>query len=483
MKKLFCAIFALASVSLFAGAGDYKTYLGMPDANKKFLTARSLGIKYLSFQRNGIWHLLRKDIGDDFCYYLKDPEMFACAAYPPDAPDKAHPNHKTHWRELCALIDANAPFPQNFAHGRQLPSGDIFLLWNYQRKRVVDFAVARIMATLKSMEKSKSGGCKMKFGGFIFTDPRLSGEFYARAADGTFAKTALPNGTALSVGKPLDYKTYSEGRLEFFKALRKAVRAVYPDAKFVFETSDIRKDFLEYAESVPDFKAKYADAIPDLVVSRGGVPELLREENFKSGILSRGMVVSASLANAFDPAREAAEIAALAVCGAGSIIDIDSPECGARRWGNIPARLRVSRMIPAMENLNNTPLEARRYDAGAGEYSSPTAFISAKGAGFLAPNTNKFFITFIEGGGRIKLPDGYTVDTFEYVNGYFGSTVGHHHRQPLKAVNENGEKVFKMRHWMSQSKPAIFKEKDGFVEIANETFTGEIFMLALKKVK
>ena len=482
MKNIFCAIFALSAASLFAGGSDYKAYLG-GHVIDKIAVARSLGIKYISFDERRIWHILRSDKGE-ICFYLKDPEsiLHVAATYPVDDPEKASADRNTRWRDLCVLLDPSAPFPQNFAGGKPRADGKIILPWNYRRKPVVGMVVARIMARINAMEKSKTNK-KMKFGGFVFTDPRLSGEFYKTAAGGEPAKISIADNVVQDNGKPFDYKTYAEGRLEFLKALRKAARAVNADVKFVFETSDIRGDFLDFAESVPDFKTKYADAIPDLVVSSGSTAKLLDESNFKSGILRRDMVSSSSLANVFDPAREAAEIAALAQCGASSSINLDPPQGDILRYGNIPARLRISRLIPAMEILNNTPLDARRYDAKENVYSSPNAFISAKAAGFRKPNTNNYFIVFIAGGGKIKLPDGYTVDTFEYVNGFFGSTVGHHHRKPMGAVYEKGEKLFRMRHWMSLSKPVIFSEKGGYITLANETFAGEIFMLTLKPSK
>ena len=132
--------------------------------------------------------------------------------------------------------------------------------------------------------------------------------------------------------------------------------------------------------------------------------------------------------------------------------------------------------------MNKTPLSKRHYDEKTNTYSSPTAFMSEGGVCLKFPGGDYCFVVFTAPGGKIKLPDGYTGETFESMTGSFKSMLVHHGRRPIKfKMDKDGRKLFNFMHWMSKTKPLIFSEKDGYLRLGGAEFTNEPFLLRLKK--
>ncbi len=480
MKKFLLALFAIATSSLSAQNGNFTPYIGGETDGERMNIIRNIPYKHIVWTPRAIW-ALAKSYQEVVYYYIKDPDFnVAHPSFVTETGAPTHPNYKTNWKNVCVLVDETAEFPKNFAHGKII--GDKTVIpWNYQRQEVINEVVMRITNQVKSLNKLRQNKSKIVFAGFIFTDTRLTGEFFKRTKNGNYVKTSLKNDTANPYGKPFDYKTFTEGRLMFFKTLRKEMLKINKDAKIIFEVDNIYNDFVKKAEVIEGFKEKYADSIPDFIVVRKGAKSLTNEKNFASGIITKNQIASNSYANMFDLKREVKDIAHLAQNGIYTTFDLTAKNSPNLRFGNIPARLRVSRLIPSLENMHKTPLSARMYDEQTNMYFSPVASLSEGGVGVLIPNSNSFYIVFTAKNGKIKLPDGYTVETFEYVNGSFGSTIGYHGRKPMKAQYIDGQKCFKMLHWMSKSHPLIFIEKDGFIELGNEMYANEMLLLKLKK--
>ncbi|MBE6413396.1 MAG: hypothetical protein E7035_02445 [Verrucomicrobiaceae bacterium] len=482
MKKFLFTLFAISTSVLSAQTNNFTPYIGGQTVGEKMQIARNIPYKHVIWEPRTTW-ALSKSTEEVFYYYIKDPDsLVSHPSFITETGEPTHPNYKTNWKKVCVLVDEKAEFPNNFAQGKVIENQTV-LPWNYQRQEVINEVVNRIKNTVNNINKIRQNKSRIVFAGFIFTDPRLSGEFYKKTADGKYVKASLSNDTAQPYGAPFDYKTYTEGRLMFLKTLRKEMQKINKDAKIIFEVDNLYKDFVKQTEAIDGFKEKYADSIPDFFVVRKGAKSLTNEKNFASGIISKNQVISNSFANIIDLKREVKEITHLAQNGINTTFDITAENSPNKRFGNIPARLRISRLIPTLENMHKTPLDARQYDEQSNMYFSPVASLSEGGVGVLIPRTNNFYIAFTAKNGKIKLPDGYTVDTFEYVNGCLGSTIGYHGRKAMKAVYINGQKCFKMLHWMSKSYPLIFIEKDGFIELGNEMFANEMLLLKLKKVK
>lgn len=321
----------------------------------------------------------------------------------------------------------------------------------------IDAAVSKISEYIKGI---KSKASRTFFKGFTFD----------------FTKKGMMNFATCSQEQKIAY-------LNYLKALRACAKSIDKNAKFIFEVGDIYKEWVEPALKVENLKSDYAEALPDMVLTRNPGTAFVDDARiFDSGLLTKEQVGTATLANRLDIPSEVRDISKAATAGAWGLIDEAGEDAATDRMCNVPPRLSMTRILPSFENMNKTPLSKRHYDEKTNTYSSPTAFMSEGGVCLKFPGGDYCFVVFTAPGGKIKLPDGYTGETFESMTGSFKSMLVHHGRRPIKfKMDKDGRKLFNFVHWMSKTKPLIFSEKDGYLRLGGAEFTNEPFLLRLKK--
>ncbi len=312
-------------------------------------------------------------------------------------------------------------------------------------KSAVDSAMKRVSNASKGEGKREV----LKLRGFIFYNP-LSG-------------VSLPD------------------KLAFMDALRKEAAKSNPDVKFIFILDDISKSWLAPVSEIKDARALYPGAFPDLMLQKSrGVAFLENAEIYADGTVKKSDVGRACFENLYDIASELRDTALTAVNGSWSTYADPKGETGFYGPEAVPARLKISSLLPMWENLNNTPLSERVWDEESKIYYSPTAYMSEEAFGVMSPGKNKkFYFVFNRPGARVMLPKGYTVKFINTITAKFN--LYPHVRRPFPPKHVAEGKMFNVHMWMSPKKPNLVLERDdGFLYLQGDAYTNEAFMAELE---
>ena len=260
--------------------------------------------------------------------------------------------------------------------------------------------------------------------------PQPHGDFNAFVEKGghfnrqtTLAHWTGFDGTPERAGIRHDYPTYFEGYFEFFRSLMERARAVNPNAKFIVEPYDIYGNWLKYFGG--DFiKSKGADAkkyAADFIWSEGSSTAFATDKRVSAAGYTCADVGNSSPSIFSEP--EMRNVAALAAtCGSWTSFFgryggyNTAPRAVSIR--DIPARIKLGKLVPVWENLNNTPLEMRKYENGI--YKSPTAYMSPDVYWAVQPERGRIVFVFITERGEVEIPDGWEIESLHHLDGLFG---------------------------------------------------------------
>ncbi len=347
------------------------------------------------------------------------------------------------WRDLrLGLLDFYYPNPDRNADGSDVDFSDATKIQAHVERVIHDVKVA-------SLRRDKKTG--FVFRGFVFLNPMRKG---------------------------------AEGRLAFMDSLRKEALKLRGDAKFIFVLDDISESWVKPIAKIADAKKSYAGAFPDLLLQKKRGTAFLDDKSiYADGSIKKSDVGRACFENAFNITAELRDCAKTAINGSWSTFADLLGESGFSDINSIPARLKISTLIPMWENLNNTPLSERVYDEESKIYYSPTAYMAKDAIGALCPIGNKkFYFVFNEPNARVMIPKGYTVKTINTITKRF--TFYPYVRKPFKGVQRDDGKLFKIAMWMSPKKPNMIMENDdGFLYLLNDSYTNEAFMAELEPKK
>jgi hypothetical protein len=202
-----------------------------------------------------------------------------------------------------------------------------------------------------------------------------------------------------------EYRTYSDGHAAFYKTLRKKTEERFPDARFIVDPWHPYNDCLKHIENRPDAN----ELVPDLIVQEKGGVDFATDGNvLKSGLVDFSKLGSAS-PRVFTEAdnRKVAGVAASKGCVFGWDAFFTEAEDLPAYTGvrEVPARLKLVRMIPNWENMHRTPLDRRRWDGEV--YSSPQSYISNEVIYSVQPRTDRLFVVFLTAPASVEIPDAY----------------------------------------------------------------------------
>ena len=406
-------------------------------------------------------------------FFIESPEY---SVYPRliDTEKTYSPEQIKWWETHCSLISLEKPFPWNIAPGWRIGKKFTATL-DLQQKSVIKETVAKIVDRVKRIEAKNPD---FKFAGFAWDVPQPPGDFWDGRKDDWFAngsQVTLSRWTGKDSGIKHpdvvhDYPTHKLGHYEFYRKLFERCRKEKnPDSKFIVEPynvygggiKDIEEDLLK-TKGLEETK-KY---LPDFVCSEGSGTEFVEDPRVtKSGLYKKNQV-SSSTPNVYDELNARKIAATAAINGAWTHwygrpgATGNMPDYKTIR--DVPARLKLSKVIPVWENINNTPLSERKWDGKT--YSSPTAFMDKNGLGALQPQTQKFFFVFNSDKAKVPIPAGYDITAIYFTDGLFREFT-------------NNE--------MNSFKPSMNKQfflvKDGYVSPKNTSVTGQGFIASLKK--
>lgn len=388
---------------------------------------------------------------------------------------KYTPEQIKDWELNCALRDASKPFPENLATGWFFSETDFSAQLDFQQQKVIDRTIDRIIQNVKKYQKLNPN---FKFAGFSWDVPQPFGDFW-NAQQGPKHKggqktLAYWTGGDFSSKHPEvkhDYATYSEGYFEFLRQLRERCDKEFNmKVKFIVEPYNVYNDWMRYMEgdfikSKPDPK-KY---MADFVLEENGTTDFVDDKrNFQSGLLDKAHVGS-STPNVWDEPQARNIAAAAATNGAWSTwfgrIG-GTGNCPRYRYiRDVPARLKLAKLLPVWENLNGTPLSERKYENGF--YTSPNAGMTESAIWAKHPESGEVYFSIIRKNGFIPVPEGYEVDEIATLDGVF---------QQLDGLAPN-----KKNRW--RQKPASMNVEDGKIVPTSSDVLNMGYVVKFKKIE
>ncbi len=373
-------------------------WVGSPHDNLAY--AKQMGYDYVFFQKG----MEQDSLSDGLYFYIETPEysvynrnIYTNRQYTPE---------QTHFAEThFALMNDSKPFPGNIARGWFFDRHTFTAQLDLQQQKVISWAIDSIINYAKFIETQNP---KFRFGGYAWDVPQPPGDFWDTIQNpGRQITLAHWTGGDYGIKHPEvthDFPTYSEGRINYYKQLYNETRKVFPHAKFMMEPYRIYDDWIQ---PVSD-RADADEVTPDVLAQEKFGTEFADDERiFNSGLIAPDHVASTT-PDRYGEADNRLFAAKAALKGAwfswygrfGGTGDMP----GFQSVKEVPARLKLIRMLPNWENLNRTTFDQRTWNDTV--YKSPTAFASPDVIALKQPDTNKLFIVFLTEKGKAEIPEG-----------------------------------------------------------------------------
>lgn len=344
-------------------------------------------------------------------------------------------------------------FPNNFATGWFTNSAQSFrVIWDIQRQSVIDYLIPQIVQIIKSYEDKT---IDFTFGGWMVDEPLLSGDF--NCWDGTKnikVTLAYWNGSTRGDcsysssswtgsesglqhdGIVYDYATFSEATAAFYKQLNTALKQEWPDFKSIAEpgflykenASAIAHDWLNGIKNRSDKN----EIVFDFLDQEFYGTEFVDDNNiFNSGMNITKDVVGSS--QVFKVEENLNRLYATKAAINGSWYNWFGV------WGNrgtspnfltlqdVYPRLKMIRLIPSWDNLNNISLANRSWNNSSTDSIYNSYDASNRQQSYLDGNVmysrhwknGKLFAVFNNTNGVIKLKPGEIISSIQCIDGLF----------------------------------------------------------------
>lgn len=389
-------------------ATDYRNFYGIswrgkPHENLAY--ARQMGYEYVFYQVGMELDSLSNGMG----FYIETPEYITYNRLI-DQRKKYSEKEKQFYENYCVLKDTLHAFPDNLATGwvwLNKKNNNVYpftVLLDFQQEKVIAYTVDSIMNYVTGITARNP---KFKFTGFAWDDPRPTGDFWDTAKS-VLKQVNLSfwtnkNGGAHYNSTSVNYDTYTDGHLAFYKELYKAARKINANAHFISEPYHIIGDWIEPIENRADKK----EITPDIISQESKGTDFVDDPKiYNSGLLRKGFFIS-STPDVFDEESNRLIAAKAAINGSAFVWFGRFGGTGNmpdyKNISEVPDRLKLVRALTTWENLNGTALQQRKWDGAI--YKSPTAFISSKAIYAIQPFTGKLFFIFLNANSEIELPE------------------------------------------------------------------------------
>ncbi|MFZ4724762.1 MAG: hypothetical protein ACOYMD_04885 [Paludibacter sp.] len=396
---------------------EYRNFYGIcwdRNAHQNLVYARQMGYDYVFYQ-----HGMEDDsLSNDLYFYLESPEFNVYPRY-------VYINKTYTEKEISefltnsALKDTTSKFPYNIATGWFVHNGFSTQL-DFQQKRIVEQTVDSILKYVNFLESKNP---RFHFGGFAWDVPDLQGDFWNGEVN---VKKGLPVGLAYFTGGDFsirygntvhDYATHSDGTAEFYKLLFNKAREKYPHMKTIMEPYSPYDHWINKIRKRADAK----EIMPDIISQENKGTQFVDDERIlASGLIDKEHLCSTPPAlytdsiNRVHAAKAAINKAWFNWYGRfGGTGDMPS----YKSIVDVPARLKLIRVLANWENVNKTPQEVRKWDGTV--YQSPTAFVSPDVISIIQPKTGKLFFVLLKQDGAISLPKGKKIKAIYSTDGLF----------------------------------------------------------------
>lgn len=342
-------------------------------------------------------------------FYMINPEVTAAPVNPRIDTTKSYSaQDRALYEQILTWKDDSAQFPNNIASGWWFDNKSFLIVYDFQQQAVIDSLVELIIDDAKSLENPE---IDYTFAGIMWDVQDLKGDFWTgrSEAGGEFVDLTYwtGNDSCASSSHQHDYANYSDGKAAFYKRLYKRTREEFEDPKFVGEPFLVYDRWIEQLESRVD----RFEVMPDMLTQEIAGTQFMDDDRiYASGLITRDRV-GLTTPRAFAHQENLNYTATAAINGSwynwfgkfGG--DGDMPNY--QNIYEIPARLKLIRVIPGWDNLKQVPLASRVWDGSS--YASTNSYADANVIYSRQPTTNKIFAVFLNSNGRVKLPHGETL--------------------------------------------------------------------------
>lgn len=412
---------------------DYRNFFGMcwsADTPADLLAyAKQMGYSHVTYRKD--METLPDAKGMKFFY--EDPEFSArrrMISYSKKYSQAEIDDIQNHY----VVLYHDKQFPYNMASSWFVPPNTRSLTLDFQQQKVIDNVVDILIKRMKQIESKNPD---FKFAGFTWDVPHPSGNFRLppkphikdiHKAQGKEVSLAYWTGKDSSIpfkGCTHEYETYSEGKLAFYDKLRSEGAKINLNIKMMSEPYVLYKSWVEKItpELAAKMKAMGKEGYKfDFIWQESNGDAFVTDKRVSDGGYDHAHVGS-STPNISDTKRMIDESVAAATNG--------SWTCWYGRAGGtgnspnykymreIPARLKLLKAIPTWENLNNTPVSERKWDAKKRMYNSPTAHMGEDCVWGKHPRDNKIFLVFLSPKAEAHIPASKKVKTVWIADGIF----------------------------------------------------------------
>ena len=352
----------------------------------------------------------------EFRYFPELPRTYhpehwkAIKQYQPDIYEK----YKQTFEKYKAWGDPTKPFPANLLVYNFWPDGSFEPLPDFQQQAVIKSTVRRIVDHIK--HKAEIRKLDYRCAGLIFDTPNIWDTYMTKGGDRDYA--------SVHPGITHQYATFKEGTLAYFKALRGAMKAAFRGRpiRFIYEPNGRFWDV--WVKPVKE------SAYPE-TVKQGIVGDMLMEEGadlgwlnetdtYQTGWFTKGLhcnVGSSTPGLEKDYSKYRQVLGGCAINGAWfNWFGRHGATEWFSYWRDIDEALKISRMIPNWDNLNDVPLSERSYDPVANIYHSTKSYADENIVYTRQPNTGILFVKFLTAAGKVVLHSDEIVTKVQKVN-------------------------------------------------------------------
>ncbi len=401
---------------------EYRNYFGVSwngaaNLSDNLAYAKQMGYGYVFYMKG-----MESDPLSDNLYFILETPEYNTYSRVVDTSKSYNSTDADFYTNYCTL-KSNDLFPNNLASGWFTSATSFSVQLDFQQKKVIDWAVDKILAQIKAIESTNP---KFHFGGFAWDVPDLTGDFYGKSKENGGYQSTLAYWTGGDFGAIYgnnvhDYATHSDGTAEFYKALFTATRLKYPYFRSIAQPYQIWDQWINKIKGRSDAK----QIVMDIVSQENKEVSYLDDSRIyttygTAPLIDKEHVDNTAPTNFTEPINRvnAAKIAVNKswfnwfgrVGGTG-----DMPTYGSMK--DIPARLKLIRVLPNWENINNTPVANRTWNGTV--YKSPNAYASDSAISVIQPKTGKQFIVFLKSTAVVDLPAGKTVKSISITDGLF----------------------------------------------------------------
>ena len=358
---------------------SWKNFYGIAwtgGADEGIQYANQVGYEYIALNA-GLWGKNRYASNPNRAglkFYLIDPEwlqdMIPVIGSPIIDTTLTYTQDKIDYFNKYFIWKGQNPFPNNLATRWFFTPTTFRPAWDSQQQAVIDYLIIEIVNLIKSYENQSIG---FTFAGWMLDSPALSGHFtYWDTSQNKNIYVTLPYWTGSDSGFLHDnitheYSSYTEANANFYKQLNAALQQAWPDRKWITEPYRLYAPYGGVGEWVWQIKDRSdkEEIKSDLILQESSSTEFVDDVRiFNAGVNITKDMVGITQPNSVEEFNNRLYAAKAGINGAW--YDWFGRFGGT---GNMPKfttisavypRLKLIRLIPNWDNLNNIPLTSQK---------------------------------------------------------------------------------------------------------------------------